>query len=243
MRGAFCVCMVIDNLETATEETEAAYAEYVKDRRIFIVGGKDNYYSPGRRIDSSDIIVRTNNHWIRQGGQCDVVYHTVTSTNLHLDELAKAPGFAPDFMFMNRVDWDYEYGESKHRHIDYFLNNYDNPKTKVGFFTQASWGKPNPYHPVYEWLNIIQERYNAIFFTGLVALAHVLRYNPKQIFLIGMTLFSENETVERFQGVHWLPGNIDFVKAMRKDPRVILDTPLLEALDIYERNLQRTVEK
>ena len=85
-------------LETATIEAEALYTKYLQNKSVVIVGGKDNYDSI--ILKSYDIVVRINNHYVRQRGPCDVVYNTVKSPNLRLDALASAPGFRPSFVFL-----------------------------------------------------------------------------------------------------------------------------------------------
>jgi hypothetical protein len=220
------------------KELRELYSQYLNRKSIAIVGGADNY-NP-KQLNNYEIIVRINNHWFRQRHQCDVVYNTVKSPNLRVEILLQEPDFNPAFLWLNRIDWSFESGESKIPECDKLANFAKTlkPNIKVGYFAQGTWVDENPYGEEYEWLNSLHKKYDCILLTGLVALAHILYCAVvKEIFVCGMTLYKEeNNDIERFRGIHWLPGNLAYLQSLRNINFIKFDSPLENSLDAYDRS-------
>lgn len=213
--------------------TEWAYANYLKDKTILITGGADDFVS---EWENDEVWVRINSHVLRQFGPCDVLYHTcVAEPNIgpELVEHIAHDGFA----FLNLCDSGYEIGRwPAPIFIDFLIELRDRyPQVEIGHFASGTWMEKNPYGPQYEWLNDLHKKYDAKFFTGSIALAHILRFQPRAIHVQGMSLFVEKTGGSRAGKVesHEVEGNVRFMEDCLKDPRVTFSPLLMAALEKY----------
>ena len=219
-----------------TPDGASTYRDYLKDRSIVIIGGSDAYSC--NEIGHYDIVVRINNHWLRQKGRCDVVYTTVLLKKpLHVNQL-QVPEFRPHYAMLNLVDTKYEYNQKEvPNYLTFAEWCQSEQKVKIGFFAQGVWLEQNPYGEQYEWLNLLHHQYDTKFLTGVVALADIIRYSPKRIFVCGMDMYKkEVPPGALFRESHGMPGNIQFLKDVQKrDSRVVYDTPLKRGIKQYCR--------
>jgi hypothetical protein len=209
------------------------YREFLDGASVVLIGGADNYRDV---YNHGEVVVRTNNHWQRQAGACDIIYHTVCGGDLSPESnVAALPEEGLSFLFLNLVDTEYEVGsfvEPRYKMLaDGAKRNYGND-VGVGLFAQGEWLEANPYGAEHEWLNQLHKKYNCKLLTGLVALADLLRYDPYDIFVCGMDLYKNDgaPTREGWRHSHKLDGNIQFLIDSLDDSRVTYDEPLMDAL-------------
>jgi hypothetical protein len=86
--------------------TEWSYRTFLDEKSVVIIGGSEDARIPER--GEFDVVVRVNSHVIRQGGRCDVLYHTAIPC-LTVDLLESFQN-DPAFVFLNLVDSDFESG-------------------------------------------------------------------------------------------------------------------------------------
>lgn len=209
------------------------YQRYLQGKSICLVGGDDRI--DFSRIHSYDVVVRINNHWLRQKGRCDVLYHTVRGT-LDVNELLGHPYLRPHYLFLNLVDTEYEYEViSAPRYLGLGGWLQSSHGVRVGFFAQGEWAGETPYGASYDWLNLLHRKYDAKFFTGIVALADLIRFEPREIFVTGMSFFSsEIKPGQYSRHSHVLRGNYLFLRdALKNYCSVKYDAPLLEGMAYY----------
>lgn len=216
---------------------EDRYAQYLANKTVMIVGGADgqNTIAPG--VGRPDVFVRINNHITRQGGACDVLYHTCVATPdispsliSYLDRL--------QFAFLNAVDGQYEVRNQPRPTYVPFVTSLRSikPHVEIGYFAQGEWMDKNPYGPEMEWLNDLHKKYKCKLFTGNVALAHIMRFEPAKIFVTGMTMYAELTNGVRTGKIesHETEGNLQFLKAASQDKRVVFSDEFKKALTAYE---------
>lgn len=217
---------------------EWEYGKYLKGKRVLLIGGSEEK-TDAASTESYDVVIRVNGHLERQGGRCDVMYHTCVPglTGTLAPKLKRT-----SFIFLNLVDTDCSrqvpvYADFLSQLL--FLRNRTKsnyPMINVGYFAQGTWLERNPYGSQYEWLNELHQKYNTKFFTGLVALAHVLRFNPANVFVRGMNMYVK-ETGGKVGGrieSHELEGNLNFLADVREDDdRVVFCEELIKALGRY----------
>lgn len=214
--------------------TEWSYSNYIADKSVLIVGGSSGAEGWIPSVPEYDVIVRINNHVLNQGGSCHVLYHSsVPSITPYLvNKIHPA-----EFVFLNLVDDAFDCGRSSEPLYLDFLSELreESPRTDVGFFAQGEWMDKNPYGQQYEWLNDLHKKYQAKLFTGLVALAHLMRFSPASISVVGMDMYigqTGGKIVPKIES-HELANNLIFLRDARKDPRVIFSDQLTEALKLY----------
>lgn len=213
--------------------------EFFLDKKTFlIIGGSDVDLSWAQtKSDDVDVVIRINQHWLRQRGRCDALYHTVRGPNLDFHCLMRDAEFRPQCLMLNLVDSEFSAGitrEPQYANMARFARMY---RAKVGYFAQGEWGKENPWGPNYEWLPALHRRFDCKLFTGLVALAHVLRFNPVKVYVAGMTLYAEEEhDVADWRDSHKLLGNYLFLsEAIRHN--------CVEVSDVVSTSLDRCAQR
>lgn len=217
--------------------TEWAYGRFLNNKIVQITGGADTPGSITPGVGKPHVHVRINGHLVRQGGPCDVLYHTGVGTPDISETLVSYLGHT-GFVFLNAVDGFYEVRTRTEPVYVPFLKTLRQlrPSIEVGYFAQGEWLGQNPYGPSYEWLNDLHKKYNCKFFTGNVALAHIMRFNPAKIFVTGMTMYAEKTQGQRTGKVesHEIEGNLQFLKDASKVQNVIFSNEFKEALDVYQ---------
>lgn len=228
------------------------YGNMLLDRKVVVVGGAANLISLERlaRFISTDdledaVFVQVNGHALTNPRlPVNVLYHTcVAQPNIDPKFLSSLKVLWNDWqqrldtVFLNLVDGDADMGNREFPlYLDFILALRDlSPRTNIGFFAQGEWEGENPYGWQHEWLNRLHKKFNCKLFTGLLALADVLRYEPSQVFLCGMDLFVDRTEgkLDGFVESHAIRGNVEFVVQAAQDPRVVIDVPLVEALARY----------
>lgn len=212
---------------------EWSYKTYLERKSVVVVGGSPGAVAP--KSSQAEVVVRINSHLKNQGGWCDVLYHTgppIINSDLVSEFLT-----SPEFVFLNLVDGGFENRERPWPLYVDFLSELrvNHPTTEVGFFAQGTWGGNNPYGPQYEWLNALHKKYSTKLFTGLVALAHILKFSPSRVEVRGMNMYLDKTGGELVRKVesHELKGNLQFLADCRSDSRVHYDSELTEALSRY----------
>lgn len=216
---------------------EDRYGQFLLGKTVMIVGGADGQNSVTPGVGRPDVYVRINGHITRQGGACDVLYHTCVATPdinpsliSYLDRV--------QFVFLNAVDGQYEVRNQPRPAYAPFLTSLRSlkPHVEVGYFAQGEWLNNNPYGPEMEWLNDLHKKFKCKLFTGNVALAHIMRFNPAKIFVTGMTMYAEKTGGSRVGKIesHETEGNLQFLKAASLDKRVVFSDEFKKALMAYE---------
>lgn len=212
---------------------EELFTKYVTGREVVVVGGADKAITLD--IRHADIVVRINNHWLRQGGGCDVLYHTIKSPHISIEDLWADKEFAPSFFMMNAVDDAFEIGLIKTPTRMKAINWCSENNVETGSFVQNMYGDCNPYDYTLDWLPQLHQKYNAVLFTGLIAVAHMARYPVSTLTVTGMNFYIDSDTnPDRNQGLHNVRGNIQFLRDLEaQDSRVFLDPAIHAAINTY----------
>lgn len=224
-------------MKDSFDYVEWSYRTFLQGKAVAIVGGSCEKWE-SKPEDGIDVTVRINSHVERQGGRCDVLYHTcVPCLDASLVDSIGSLGCYPSFVFLNLIDGDFESKAKLYpQYLDFLCElRSEFPATDVGYFAQGQWLERNPYGPQYEWLNQLHKRYETKLFTGLVALAHILRAAPASVRVFGMNMYTDKtggKLVSKVES-HELEGNLIFLRDVRKDPRVVFDKELTEALRLY----------
>lgn len=215
---------------------DGAYETYLKGKTVVIIGGKSGHWRGFVRA-THDVTLRVNDHIIRQRGGSDILYHTATGGNIH-HLISHDWEQIPKFVMLNIVDTDFEYGLIQApTYAAFGAWSQAWLKAKVGFFAQGEWLDKNPYGAKYEWLNEIHREVGAKLFTGFVALADILRYDIKSVYVTACDFYkNEVEPGQAMRHSHGLAGNAKFLEEAQKDPRVTFCADLERGLEKYFTN-------
>lgn len=198
------------------------------------MGGAD---SPEINEDHYDLVVRINNHWLRQRGRCEILYHTVKSPHISIMDLAHDEQFQPAFAILNVVDNAAEIGlipRPTRLQFERWCSQQE-PVVQTGAFVQAQYGDCNPYDYSLDWLPQLHQKIGAVLFTGLIGVAHLVRYPVESLMVAGMDFYIGNSTdANRKEGLHHVGGNMGFLtQLMEEDPRVFVDPAVMASITRY----------
>lgn len=226
-----------------SRETAPRYVDFLKGKKVVVVGGGQ---CRGAEVERYDVVVRLNDHVLRQGGRCEVIYHTTRSAGLEERLLLQHSEIVPRFIWLNLVDGPWEAGLEPRRTYEYYAQTFADRGSQVGYFAQGEWMYDNPYGEEFEWLNTIHKRIGGKLLTGLVAVADIAMHPVASIDVVAMDLYiNEAKRIPDYRDSHYLPAQIKFLEEMKADKRVTLCKPLLAAMAKYKQqfgdNHKRTI--
>ncbi len=152
-------------------------------KRIAIVGGAE--YDQAE-LEGFDLVARTNNHWERQGGQFDMLYHCG----------GYAPVLQPGVQYIAYPSWASKRRDVEREalHNDVRLLPYDETgKDPADWWFRNLWCRLRCFHPV------------GVPLTGFAGAAHLLSQPIKELYLTGMDLYVE--TIKDHGWGHNLTGH------------------------------------
>ena len=214
--------------------------EFLYGRSVVLVGGKDNYDE--NILNSADVVVRVNQHWVRQGGRCEGLYCAACDP-LTLD-LFKFPPVFMCYRVTGMYARHYQEYCLKHRLITvpYQNERYDGA---------------SPYGAEFEWTNIFGHEANCKPFTGTLAIRHLASFPIRSLYITGMDFhihsFDLDENNEQTKvvevheregeeivtrkvlarGPHMIQPQIDWLRRyMKCDKRISVDLTLKEVLTL-----------
>lgn len=151
--------------------------EFLYDKSVVLIGGKDNYDE--NIINSADVVVRVNQHVLRQGGRCEGLY-VATCDPCRLSELETPPVF---------MAWRIS-GVYAQEYREYALRNR---LLRIPYQNER-YGKVSPHGPEYEWTNIFGHELNAKPFTGVLAIKHLCSFPIRTLYVTGMDMHTGLES-------------------------------------------------
>lgn len=192
---------------------------YLYNARVLLVGGADFDPSEYEKEDH-DVWVRVNNHYLEQGGRCDVLY---TGGCEELD-LSEAPQVViecrplPDELVQR--DWIKFLVETLNRkYLRYDTHLYQ---------------ETNPFGPEHEWLNNLHRELDTMPLTGMIAVAHLLSMPIKELELAGFDFYQRGGVLPSRRDSHGIYPQVEWLaEQCVKDKRLIVDERLGNTLQKF----------
>lgn len=192
-----------------------AFAEYLNGKRVAVVGGLGDSIED---LSDYDVIVRINSHYIRQGGRCDVLYHSCAGDiNLSAYEDGTADKFHNDtrFVFLNGIYQLFGstagglgtlrgYFSARNAHIDTYIH--------VNAQAFALIKELNPLPRKHWWVKDFCLRWHVYPFTGVLALYHLTLYPCAEIYVTGMNLYQAPTTQRESIRAHYISPQVKFLR-------------------------------
>ncbi len=208
----------------------AEYSNLIKHRRIAIVGGYDEHDS----IDRYDTIVRVNSHWFRQGGKCDIIYHNGGRRDWDSSRSRKFY-LMPELKQLKFMVIDHA-GGVRSDMIDFCTEHeipYMTYRKDLKYSSWTPWAR--------ELVSRVQEHSTRSGdpFTGTAAAMHISRYPILELFITGMSLYSNVKPEEFNPGLkaHDPYANGMFLEDLAKhDDRITLGSDLKEGIEWVKKN-------
>lgn len=203
------------------------YAELLKGKSIALVGGDDEI--DWAKVEFCDLVVRVNDHYIRQKHRIDIIYHSC-GTDLNYDDLEPLKNLK--FAWLQGMTLLFGAKE-----FDTIRNLCLGAKTPYGVYYNATApcynliAELNPIPPEHAWLKNFSEQYNTYPFTGIVALRHIELMPCRYIYVDGMTLYTQNGITPIRYARHHTPNQLNYLQDLRKDERVTYSEKLNAVLD------------
>lgn len=200
---------------------QSQYLELLRDRSIALVGGDDAV--DWNRVEACDLVVRVNDHYLRQRHRIDIIYHSCgTDLNYDLEPLRQLK-FAW-FQGMTLLFNAQEYATMKRFCLDNAI--------PYGLYYNATapcynlMPELNPISAEHKWLKDFAEAYDTYPFTGIVALRHLELMPCNSIYIDGMTLYTQNGITPIRYARHHTPNQIKYLQDLQSDPRITFNAQL-----------------
>lgn len=217
---------IIDEVREARTDSLLRLRSYLTGKTVSLVGGysADDYVIPS----DVEVVVRTNGHWLRQKGQCDILFHNCCSLR-ELDKIWKHPNINQVRALIGN--------STKPRAIRQMRNIAKKYGAIVDCFPYAIGASVPHKVREYDWLQKIVQRYNFRPYTGLMSLAYMLRFPIKKVYLQNMTLYAgtPDERAKKKRHCHELSAQAKYLLDLREeDSRVAYDPLLSNVLENYQ---------
>lgn len=155
------------------EATRAAYlTAQLYGKRVAIVGGAPAHES----IEDYDFIVHTNDHWARIGGRVDAVYSG-----------------SPVPPSVEYPSLKYIAAQKCGHHFHAWKALAQRTETPLVVFDTRRYLAPHPEGPEQQWGNALAMELETKPFTGVAAIAHLLRFPIAELFVTGFTFYFDGE--------------------------------------------------
>lgn len=200
------------------------YAELLTNRTVALVGGDDEI--DWDKVESCDLVVRVNDHYIRQGHRVDILYHSCASDLLYeLDPLMDTKFFW--LQGMMRL-----FSKVESNTMESFCAERGIP---CGTFLNATaplyalMPELNPLPPEYQWLKDFNETYSYPF-TGVVALKHLEMHSCRSIYVDGMTFYAQNGAIPVRHQRHHTSKQLEYLLQLEHGGKVCFSAKLRSLL-------------
>lgn len=216
---------LILNLDRANAVCRAAmYSQLLYNKKVCLVGGAPDVSEP--LLETADLVVRVNDHWLRSSGRCDILYLTGAA----LKPALLCDALRPEFLFysFNMI------AEQQHPLEPTLLAFCRRNGITADKFLQVQYQHTNPIGPYYEWANVLHKRLRTMPFTGTLAACHLLRFPLKQLALTGFSFYvgmNEPGKIPYKRNSHIIPRQIEYFDELATtDARIVLDDTLRDVL-------------
>lgn len=199
------------------------YASIIEGKAVTLIGGA----SLASNIDYNNILVRCNTNYSASVFPVDVLY---LSSAPNLDELQN-----------NLMHFRLKYAWLNMNAVNTFLyadmcRKYKIPHAYYNRYTYES------YKTKSTWVAKLQQMYDFLPLTGVIAMYHIMHFKPSSLFITGMDLYFDETTgrVPKQRDMFDLHKNARAIKALKKHYNgiITLDARLDYVLNtIVEDNL------
>ena len=202
------------------------YADFLRGKAVALVGGHDHI--DWDRVNLSDVVIRINGHWARQGGRIDSIYDSCASDICHKfynhEDVRKQLKFA----MLNITHIFFSHEGSEYRKITKTLCDYNIPwdfyvHAPAKLFSVMEQLKEVP--PRHQWYVDWIHKWGLYPLTGILAIQHLLQQPISSLYIDGMDLgrsqIKNQKSKRSWLGLHYLPPQIKYLReAVITNPKV-----------------------
>ena len=200
------------------------YEEWLRGKTVAIIGGA----TWERRAEEADVVIRINQHVLRQGGRVDVIY----------DAMAKDPSAFFTSGVIGAVRWFVAMRSGAFYSEATMARLQAHGTRTMSLGTEVTRREPeeDSFLIGEQWFQRELRRYRTLPFTGITALLHVLHSEVRSVLVTGMTFYAEQGTVPAKMGMHDVEINRQIVRdALQCDIRLRVDEQTRESLELPVR--------
>lgn len=216
------------------------YARLLEGETLALIGGHDEI--DWVEVEKVDLVARINGHWWRQRGRVELLYDSCAHDNIRKMYQDDRFWGQVKFAHLNITHTFFsgqggEYYENRARFVEHGVDWDFYVHAPRRLFDEMDQLKTVPER--HKWyINFIEE-WNIYPFTGVLALCHLLLQPIKSIYIDGMDLFHEvdllKEPKNRWHGNHYMPPQLNYLRSLRNDSRVVFSKILQQSIDRDDR--------
>lgn len=197
--------MRADNLTQELQAHQCLY-EAVKDKRVVLVGGAETFDRDS--LDQYDLVVRTNNHYLRQGDRVDWLY--------------LGAGVMPAKLPSETRFLSYR--------VDYSMAQIDTTAVTLVPYHYRKKRATDYIHGL-DWLDILANSLDTLPLTGIIAIAHIRSLRVSALHVTGFDFYQSDGSVPARRDSHDIPQQIEWLKRLLMcDKRISVDERLQKLL-------------
>jgi hypothetical protein len=204
--------------------------KYYENKTVCLIGGCLKSDKLPFNEDEIDTYVQINDHCKSNGKPVDVLYHACAS-DLGL------PWSHSGIVCYN------ENSTTSKIALEYLI---ENNVQCIPYRKEAYKGKNSPYGENFNWLTNFMHDRQINPLSGIIALVDILRFNPKQVLVTGMNLYSNGESLPERRNEHTIKPHVEYLNyVLENHKNVIFDQVLLDALKlpIVKYNVQSEYQR
>jgi hypothetical protein len=223
------------------------YDNFLRDKTVALVGGNDEI--DWVRVNQADYVVRVNDHFMRQGGRCDVIYTSCATdldyrafthnlrlvpatvalsvTNCH-ELLGDAQPFESSslhrtlkFVWANAMPL--LFGAKEFATVGQYCIDHGIPLGRYYNATKPCYAlirELNPLPAEHQWLKNFVDKYSYPF-NGIVALLHLSLTPLRSLYVDGYSFFTQDGITPKRAGCHHTMEQLRFCRELKeRDNRI-----------------------
>lgn len=199
------------------------YEDLVTGKSVALVGGGP--IESWSRVNSCDLVVRVNHHFLHQGGRIDVLYSSCADDL----EYSFLNSYLPiKFAWLNKIHMLFgpknyllmaEYCQLEQIPFDVYFHGPEHLYNLVPELRKLD--------QEYKWPYEFAKDYKIFAFSGVLAIHHLTLYPIKSLYVDGTTLFTRYRLTPKRQGCHHTMNQIGYLgELLNNDHRVTFSDEL-----------------
>lgn len=202
------------------------YLSYLQNKSVAVVGGHDDINWTA--VNSCDVVVRVNSHWLRQRGRIDVLYYSCArDIGLEIIQDNQFVTKPPTWMWLNAAHVLFgkeagsmpeliDFAEETNIAWDYYWHAPGDAFTIFPLLKQVSDARA--------WTRDFANSYRFHPLTGILAVYHLTLAPIRSMYVTGMSLYRDKAgNLPKNAGMHEIAPQLQYLQDLiQNDDRVTL---------------------
>lgn len=199
---------------------------FLKDTTVLIIGGSDH---PITIPPDVDLVVRTNGHYLRQHGPCDILFHNCCNRR-ELIRIIKSQTLHKAYLVVGN--------NLRSQNYKLLKNFADKNAVQHDCFPFVLTQRFPRQNGDFSWVFDLVDKYNFRPYTGIFAIEYMRQAGCSKIYTSNMTLYADTKDLRDIgkRGPHVLAAQAQYLLDIEQNTNIQFNPELLEVLQHYRGN-------